>query len=84
MVRMTIPVLNDALQRRFTFFAQLATFNRRGMHLVDPWPIGKGLGFSCDETECVLASLAQVGWIERVHHDDGERVALTVQGLARL
>lgn len=84
MVRMMIPALNDALHRRFAFFAQLATFNRRGMHLVDPWPIGLRLGFSCDETECVLASLAQVGWIERVYRDDGERVALTVRGLARL
>lgn len=84
MGQMMIPVLTDALRRRFAFFAQLATFNRRGMHLVDPWPIGTRLGFSMDETECVLASLAQVGWIERVRHDDGERVALTVQGLARL
>lgn len=84
MFRMMSPELNDALNRRFAFFARLGTFNCRGMHLVDPWPIGKRLGFSSDETECVLASLAEVGWIERVHHDGGERVALTVQGLARL
>ncbi len=78
------PALNEAIDRRFAFFAHLATFNRRGMHLVDPWPIGIRLGFSRYETECVLATLVKVGWIERVHRDDGERVALTALGLARL
>ncbi len=84
MVRMMISPLDTVVRRRFTFFEQLGTFNRRGMHLIDPWPVGTTLGFSPEETECVLASLAQVGWIARSHSDNGERVALTVQGLARL
>lgn len=84
MVHTMIPALTDALQRRFAFFAQFAIYHRRGMHLIDPWPIGTKLGFSRDETECVLASLAEVGWIERVRYDTGERVALTAQDLARL
>jgi hypothetical protein len=79
-----IPALDATLRRRFTFFEHLGTLNHRGMHLIDPWTVGATLGFSHDETEYVLASLAQVGWIERIGRDNGERVALTVKGLARL
>ena len=84
MVQAMIPALDATLRRRFTFFEHLGTLNHRGMHLIDPWTIGTTLGFSHDETEYVLASLAQVGWIERIGRDSGERVALTVKGLARL
>lgn len=84
MTSMMSPALNEAIERRFAFFASLATFNRRGMHLVDPWTVGMRLGFSRDETECVLATLTQIGWIKRVQRDDGERVALTALGVTRL
>ena len=66
MVHAMIPALDATLQRRFSFFEHLGTLNHRGMHLIDPWTVGATLGFSHDETEYVLASLAQVGWIERI------------------
>ncbi|GEM_PF-5883577 len=75
--------LDRALQRRFTFFDRLGWLDRRGMHFVDPWPVGASLGMTRDETEYVLATLAGIGWIARCARDDGERIALTVQGLAR-
>jgi DNA-binding IclR family transcriptional regulator len=73
-----------ALQRRFAFFDRLAMFNRRGMHLIDPWPVGASLGMGRQETERVLASLEAIGWIEQAERDGAVRVALTVTGLARL
>ncbi len=81
---MVTPSLAIAIERRFTFFQRLGVLNRRGMHLVDPWPIGAALGLSGEETERVLATLADVGWIERTQREAGERVALTVWGVARL
>ncbi len=53
------------------------------MHLLDPWPIGASLGMTHDETGRALATLAEIGWITRFARDGGERVALTVYGLAR-
>ena len=75
--------LERALRRRFALFDRLAWQDRRGMHLIDPWPIGSSLGMTHEETEGALATLAGVGWIARSRREDGERVALTVQGLAR-
>jgi DNA-binding IclR family transcriptional regulator len=75
--------LDIALRRRFAFFDRLALLDRRGMHLIDPWPIGAALGMGHDETERVLASLEAVGWVERGYRDGEVRVALTVTGLAR-
>jgi hypothetical protein len=78
------PSLAAVIERRFTLFQRLGVLNRRGMQLVDPWPIGAALGMSGEETARVLATLAEVGWIERTQREAGERVALTVWGLARL
>lgn len=84
MVQKMTTALDAVVRRRFIFFDHLATLDRRGMHLIDPWVIGPTLGFSSVETEAVLASLAAVGWIERMRYDTGERVALTVIGLTRI
>ncbi len=79
----TNPELDRALRRRFTLFDRLGWLDRRGMHLIDPWAIGASLGMSQEETGQVLATLEDVGWIARFARDGGERVALTVHGLAR-
>ena len=81
---MATPNVETAIQRHFTFLHRLGALDRRGAHLIDPWPIGTALGMDHDETERTLASLAQVGWIERARQPEGDRVALTVWGLARL
>ncbi len=75
--------LDIALRRRFALFDRLGWLDRRGMHLVDPWPIGASLGMSRAETERALASLEAIGWIGRGYRDGEVRVALTVVGLAR-
>lgn len=75
--------LDRALRRRFALFDRLSWLDRRGMHLIDPWPIGASLGMTHDETEGALATLAGIGWIARSAREGGERVALTVYGLAR-
>lgn len=75
--------LDRALRRRFALFDRLGWLDRRGMHLIDPWPIGALLGMSREETGRALATLEEVGWIARFARDGGERVALTVHGLAR-
>lgn len=76
--------LNHALQRHFAFFDRLAALNRRGMHLIDPWTVGRSLGMDRTEAEHVLATLEAIGWVERNYRDGEARVALTVKGLARL
>ena len=81
---MLTPTRAAVVERRFTFFQRLGALDRRGMHLVDPWLIGAGIGLSDEETEGVLASLAGVGWIARQRRGGEERVALTVRGLTRL
>ena len=75
--------LNRALRRRVALFDRLGFLDRRGMHLIDPWPIGASLGMTRDETEGALATLEGVGWIARIAREGEERVALTVHGLAR-
>jgi len=75
--------LDRALRRRFALFDRLGFLDRRGMHLIDPWPIGASLGMTPEETGRALATLAEIGWIARIAREGGERVALTVQGLAR-
>ena len=75
--------LDRALQRRFALFDRLGVLDRRGMHLVDPWPIGASLGMTQEETGRALATLEGVGWIARFAQEGGERVALTAQGLTR-
>lgn len=81
---MEVLTLDLALRRRFAFFDRLAMLNRRGMHLVDPWPIGASLGMDRAGTERTVASLEAIGWIERAYRDGEARVALTVTGLTRL
>lgn len=75
--------LDRAVRRRFALFDRLGMLDRRGIHLVDPWPLGRSLGMTNEETERALASLEGIGWIARFGREGGERVALTVQGLAR-
>lgn len=75
--------LDRAVRRRFVLFDWLGMLDRRGIHLVDPWPIGRSLGMTNEETERALASLEGIGWIARFGREGDERVALTVQGLAR-
>ncbi len=74
--------LDRAVRRRFVLFDRLGMLDRRGMYLVDPWPLGRSLGMTKEETERALASLAGIGWIARFGREGGERIALTVQGLA--
>jgi hypothetical protein len=73
----------SAVQRRFRYFDRLVALDRRGMHLIDPWPLGAALGMSHEETERVVASLAAIGWIDVAARQGEERVVLTVVGLAR-
>ncbi len=75
--------LDRAVRRRFVLFDWLGMLDRRGIRLVDPWPIGRSLGMTNEETERALASLTGIGWIARFGREGDERVALTVQGLAR-
>ena len=75
--------LDRAVWRHFALFDRLGMLDRRGIHLVDPWPLGRSLGMTNEETERALASLAGIGWIARFGREGDERVALTVQGLAR-
>ncbi len=75
--------LDRALRRRFALFDRLGFLDRRGMHLIDPWPIGASLGMTQEETEGVLTTLEGIGWIARVTREGEERVVLTVHGLAR-
>ncbi len=75
--------LDRALRRRFALFDRLGFLDRRGMHLIDPWPIGASLGMTHEETEGALATLEGIGWIARFAREGGERVALTVHGVAR-
>jgi hypothetical protein len=77
------PEIDRALRRRFALFDRLAWLDRRGAHLIDPWPIGASLGMTREETGRALAALEGVGWIARFAREGGERVALTVHGLAR-
>ena len=72
-----------AVQRRFRFFERVVALDRRGMHLVDPWPLGASLGMTHEETERVVASLVDIGWIGRSEREGRTRIALTVIGLAR-
>ena len=72
-----------AVQRRFRYFDRLVALDRRGMHLIDPWPLGEALGMNQEVTERVAASLADIGWIDVTERQGEERVALTVTGLAR-
>jgi hypothetical protein len=80
-----MEILSSTLvvQRRCRFFDRLVALDRRGMHLIDPWPLGEALSMTHDETERVVASLVAIGWIGRCEREGGERVALTVTGLAR-
>ncbi len=75
--------LDRALRRRFALFDRLGFLDRRGMHLIDPWPIGASLCMTQDEIEGALATLEKIGWIARFTWEGGERVALTVHGVAR-
>ncbi len=75
--------LDRALRRRFALVDRLGFLDRRGMHLIAPWPIGASLGMTHDETGQALATLVGVGWIARVAQEGGERVARIVLGLAR-
>jgi hypothetical protein len=72
-----------AVQRRFRFFDRLVALDRRGMHLIDPWPLGASLGMTREETERVVMSLMEIGWIGRGERKGEARIALTVIGLAR-
>jgi hypothetical protein len=80
---MATPSLAAAVERRFALFGRLGVLDRRGMHLIDPWPIGSALGLERGEIERALGSLAEIGWIDRIARGDEERVVLTVRGLAR-
>jgi hypothetical protein len=73
----------SAIQRRFRYFERLVALDRRGMHLIDPWPLGEALGMTRAETERVVASLVDIGWIGRAEREGETRIALTVTGLAR-
>lgn len=77
------PELDRALRRRFTLFDRLGWLDRRGMHLIDPWPIGASLGMTHEEIEHVFATLEGIGWIARFAREGGERVAMTAHGLTR-
>ncbi len=45
--------LDRAVRRRFVLFDRLGMLDRRGIHLVDPWPIGRSLGMTNEETEAL-------------------------------